>query len=167
MRQKGKKHTGGLLLPGSSPIHVPLLCLRHGREVLGTIYCLLLRIPRRRSAGRSTSKPRVHPERLPVFPSQLCEEASHPSEGGSIAAPLPRPINSFSTATCRQLQSCTRRWQGPGQCCFMWWVCGFSSPHACKHQCTSECYSIMVSHGLCDQSINQSNFIWGAHFYLI
>ncbi|KAL7407171.1 hypothetical protein ABVT39_004367 [Epinephelus coioides] len=44
--------------------------------------------------------PRAHSDRLPVFPSQLCEEAPQISEGGSMAAQrsLPHLINSFSTA---------------------------------------------------------------------
>ncbi|KAM3622079.1 uncharacterized protein V6R79_020130 [Siganus canaliculatus] len=52
-------------------------------------------------ARRSTSMSRAHSDRLPVFPSQLCEEAPHPSEGGSVAAQcsLPHLINSFSTAS--------------------------------------------------------------------
>lgn len=112
----------GLLLPGSNPIHFPLLCLRHGREILGTIYSLpagfLLRILHHCSARRSTSTPKAHSDGLPVFPSQLCEEAPHLSEGGSMAAQrsLPHPFNSFSTALTKTgwalLLGCTNmgRW---------------------------------------------------------
>lgn len=94
----------GLLLPGSNPIHSPL-CLRHGREILSKIYCLpaafLPHISHRCFPWRSTSMPRASSDRLPVIHSQLCEEAPHFSEGGSVAAQLPHLINSFSTAPWR------------------------------------------------------------------
>lgn len=119
-KKEEKTTTGGavigLLLPGSNPIHFPLLCLRHGREILGTIDSLpagfLLRVSRHCSAGRSTSMPRDYL----CFPVSCVRRRRILSEGGSMAAPrsVPHPINPFSTTTGRLSLSlncvdCTRK----------------------------------------------------------
>lgn len=51
----------GLLMPGSNPIHFSIICLRHGRKILGAIYLFpaWFAAPHICSAGRSTSMPRA------------------------------------------------------------------------------------------------------------
>lgn len=130
MRRRGEGGWGGReggaadgsVMPGSNAIHFSIIRLRHDPRHHLSPPCRLP-APHICSAGRSTSTPESPSDRLPVFPSQLCEEAPHLPEGRCLAAPLSlaRPINSFNSAPWRPtprfaLLSCPQSWVGGGGC---------------------------------------------------